>query len=121
MVSDHVYPITVTIPTSGIMAGAAHWPLTDIPESFSIFSISGYLRVLVSGTFTVTLRDMKDAPNLLFGQIDFTAAGDFKGTFPLGGSEYILQGPTSGIRFSVPNVGVGALDCIVTVYGRLRY
>ena len=120
MTSEHIYPITVTIPTIAIAAGVSHWPLGNVPQSYTIFSMHGYLRNLTSGTFSVTLRDMKDPQNLLISTLTWTSPGDITGTFDGGGQDYVLTGPGSGIRFSVPSIGLGADDCVVTVYGRLR-
>jgi hypothetical protein len=120
MTSENMHFVSMTIPTLAIAAGVSHWPLTDVPQSFTIHSISGYLRALTGGTFTVTLRDMKDAPNLLISTLSFTGPGDIKGAFADGGQDYVLEGPTSGLRYSVSSIGLGADDCVVTVYGILR-
>ena len=104
----------LTGPTPGVW----HSPMGTKPRYTVIDFIEGYLRVLTSGSHVVTVRDMKDPTNLLVATITWDAEGDVVGSFEGGIGEYVFEGPGTGMRFSVPTVGAGYQDCVITIWGR---
>lgn len=117
--SNHVYPIYITVPTDILSSDLAHIPLSNATQSGRLFAIDGYLRSLTSGTFTVTLRDMMD--DTLFATVTWATAGDVMGVGPGrdGSVDYSFRGIGSGIKLASTSLGVGALNCNLTLWMRL--
>ena len=99
---------TTQLTTVGALESAA---LIHTPAALDIIEFSGSLRNLISGTFSVELRDQDGA---LISTLEWTSAGlglvvntiDPAYTIPANGH----------LRIDVTGVGVGAGSCYVTTW-----
>lgn len=117
--SEKITPITITVPVSLVANDVVHVPLHRGVQAARVYSIEGYLRALVSGTFTIEFRDMMDDAH--FATITWTQAGDAVAANPFGRAvDYVLDGPGSGIKVNVTSIGVSASDCNLIIWARMQ-
>ena len=100
------YPIILSLPTAGVLSPAARIKLSNQVE---LIDVTGFLQALTSGPFSVELR----IAGVTFATLDWNAAGLVNGNI-------LLNNPDSLdiIGFFVTGVGVGALNCYVTLWVR---
>ena len=98
----------IQLPVTGIITNAAN---IETPLEFEVHDVTGSLQALVSGTYTVEIRDQAGA---LVATLNWTAAGRQRVTV-----DPLHRIPDSGaLRFDVTGVGVGAVGPYVTVWAR---
>lgn len=107
---SQVFPLDVEVPTAAILTQAVRLPFYEEAE---IVQVSGHLRGITLGTFTVEVRDQDGN---LVATLSWTAAGVQK---------VLLEAPLPVIphdgyvQYNVTSIGIGAVGCQMTLWGRI--
>jgi hypothetical protein len=111
-------PIVVNVPVGAILANAIRIALPAREQAMQyarLLYADGYLAAFISGTLTVTIRDLNGGG--LIGSLSWTAAG-YQTTGIL---DYRLDSPLSGIAIAPTGLGIGADSCVITIWTIMEF
>lgn len=106
MAFDGIFPFTVPIGSLLVSTGIVKVPINS---DMTIQDVSGSLRGISVGTFTVEVRALPR--NALVSSLSWTAPGTQRARNPnfRVSAEEILS-------FDITSLGTGALDCLLTIW-----
>ena len=106
---DLIFPLIVPLP---ILIGD---PVCRIPLDYAVkvFEIGGHLRALVSGTLTATIKNFTTGI-AISSALSWSASGMQN----VRGLNAII-GKNEDLAIAVSGIGIGALDCFVTIWCQL--
>lgn len=114
MLCQSFFPVVVNVPTVSILGDSVRVPLeaTRIVQPPQLLGITGYLRALVSGTFSVDIVRLSGGATI--ATLSWTAAGIQRS--PNFDPAVIFNTPDDGFRVDVGSIGVGAANCTLVFW-----